>query len=99
MKNDQAHGLPWPIVISPEGPWLQLMLGNKPIDFLVNNKANYLVLNIQLMQQSSASVAVIVVSGKPQQQAFLKPLECQLGDLKLTQSFLYMSDGPIPLLG
>lgn len=73
-------------------------MGNKPIDFLVNIEANYLGLNTKRRQQSSASVAVTGVSGKPQQQAFLKPLECQLGGLNLTQSFLYMSDCPIPLL-
>lgn len=38
------------------------------------------------------------LSGKPQEQAFLKPLQCQLGELTLTHSFLYMPNCPILLL-
>lgn len=39
------------------------------------------------------------VLGEIQDYLFLQPLECQVGDLTLKHSFLYMPECPIPLLG
>ena len=76
-----------------------MTVGNKPIDFLVDTGATYSVLNTKLTGKSSNEVTVTGVSGQVQKQTFLQPLECQLGGQKLTHSFLYMPDCPIPLLG
>lgn len=61
--------------------------------------ATYSVLNIKLTQKSLAIISVADVTGQMHQQAFLQFLECQLWNLKLSPSFLYMLESSIPLLG
>ena len=39
------------------------------------------------------------VTGKAQEQAFIEPIECKLGEHKLTHSFLYVPEYAMPLLG
>ena len=41
----------WPATISPQEPWVQLMVG-KPVDFLLNAGATYLVLNMKLTKKA-----------------------------------------------
>lgn len=69
------------------------------MDFLIDTGATYSVLNSKLAAISGRSVAVTGVMGRPQEKAFLQPLECQFGVKNLQHSFLYMEECPIPLLG
>ena len=66
---------------------------------LVDTGATYSVLNCKLTSLSKNAVSVVGVSGQTQNRPFLKPLECQIGDKKLSHTFLYMPDCPILLLG
>ena len=63
--------------------------GDKPIDFLVGTGGIYSVLNTTLTKKSSDASTVTGVTGQLQQQAFLQPLEYQLGDQKLMRSSLH----------
>lgn len=56
------------------------------------------MLNTSLAQRTSPSTPVTGISGEVQSPLFSQPLECQLGDLTLNLSFLYMPECPIPLL-
>lgn len=104
-KSDDEWGSPgapldisWPITISPQEPWVQLMVGNRLIDFLVDTGATYSVLKTKLTKKSLDAVTIIKMTGQFQKQVFLQPLEGQLADQKLMYSFLYMPDYSIPLL-
>ena len=66
------------------------MVGNKPVDFLVDMGTTYSVLNTKVIKKSSDAVIVTGVNGQLQTQVFLQPLECQLGDQRIVHSFLYM---------
>lgn len=48
----------------------------------------------KLTKRSLATVIVTGVIGQSQKQMFLQPLECHLGDQKLTHSFLYSHTDP-----
>ena len=73
--------------------------GDKLIDFLIDTGATYAVVNTKVAEKTSQSILVMGVSGQVQNRSFLQPLECQLGDLTLKHSFLYMPACPTPLLG
>ena len=75
------------------------MVGNKPIDFLVDTGATYSVMNTGVTKESPDTVTVTSMSRQSQKQAFLQPLEFQLGDQKIIHDFLSMPDFPILLLG
>ena len=66
-----------PTTISPYKSQVQLIVGNKPIDFLVEMGAIYLVLNMKLTKKSLDAVMVTGVTGQLQKQVFLQTLECQ----------------------
>ena len=74
------------ITVSLHEPQVQLIVGNKLIDFLVDMGAIYSVLNIKVTKESSDSVMVTGVTVQLQNQAFL------LCDQKIVHSFLYMPD-------
>ena len=74
-------------------------MGDKLIDFLIDTGITYSVVNTKVAQKTSQSIPVMGVSGEIQNCYFLPLLECQLGDLTLKYSFLYMPVCPIPLLG
>lgn len=85
--------------IAPQEPWVQLTVGFRLTDFLVDSGAAYSVLNGKLSALTKTTVPVVGVTRLSQEQPLLQPLECKLGEKTLTHSFLYMPDRPIPLLG
>ena len=85
---------------APQEPRVTLTVADKLIDFLIDTGATYSVVNTKVAQKTSQSIPVTGVSGEGQNCSFIQPLECQLGDLTLKHSFLYMPAAcPIPLLG
>lgn len=72
MMNEDAQGLPghllqiWSNAISPQEPWVQLMVRNKPTDFLLGTGATYSVLNMKLTTKSTNAVTVPGASGQLQ---------------------------------
>ena len=59
-------GISQPITISPQESWVQLTVGNKLIDFLVDTGATYSLLNTKLTNRSSAAIMVTGVTGQLQ---------------------------------
>lgn len=76
-----------------------MAIGNKLIDFLVNTRATYSVLNTWLSRPTNQTIAVPGVSGEVLTKTFLQPPDCQMVQTHLKHSFQNMPKCPIPLLG
>ena len=76
-----------------------MMLVNKLIEFLVDNRSNIHSAEYKSNQGMLDTVMVIGETRQLQKQAFLQPLECQVGNQKIVHSFLYVLGFPSPLLG
>ena len=88
-----------PISIVLHEPRVQITVGTKVVDFLVDTGATYSVLNCKLTSLSNSPVAIVGVTGETQQRPTLQWLECKLGEQKLKHSFFYILDCPITLFG
>lgn len=80
-SNDERGGpgtpldISQPITTTPQEPWVQLMVTNKLIDYLVDTEATYSVLNTKLSKKSSDAVMVTAVTEQVQKQVFYQLLE------------------------
>ena len=73
-------------------------MGRKIVDFLIDTRATYSVVNSPLTESLWQAVTVTGISVSPESQFFLKPLECAVEDTVLTHRFLYILECPITLL-
>lgn len=69
------------------------------VDFFIDIRVTYSVVDRPQTESLQQAVPVTGISGSPESQFFLKPLECAVGETVLTHKFLYFPECPIPLLG
>ncbi|KAK4810523.1 hypothetical protein QYF61_004486 [Mycteria americana] len=85
--------------VSPADPLVPVKLGNEIIDFVTDSGATHSVVTSCRGPLSGTKISVVGATGKKTLKPFLQPMECSIGNTKLTHEFLYMPECPLPLLG
>ena len=94
LMNKEARDLPWTWGIQSPGGLRWVGGRGKLVDFLIDTGGTHSVVNTKVAQKTSQSILVMGTK-----LFFWQPLECQLGDLTLKHSILYMPVCPVSLLG
>ena len=76
-----------------------LKVGDQNIDFMVDTGAEMSVVTKPVAPLSKTTTAVTGVSGEDMIKSFCQPRKCQMGGHQVIQEFLYIPEGPVPLLG
>ena len=77
-----------------------LKVGDQNIDFMVDTGAEMSVVTKPVAPLSKRTTAVTGVSGEDMIKSFCQPRKCQMGGgHQVIQEFLYIPEGPVPLLG
>ncbi|KAJ7426286.1 hypothetical protein WISP_17381 [Willisornis vidua] len=95
-ENEECRG---PEDISPAKPLVIAKLGEDNVEFLVDTRATYSVLNTLEGKLSRDTVRVVGATGVTETRPFFQPLKFKLGKHWVTHLFLYMPNSPKSLLG
>ena len=77
-----------------------LKVGDQNIDFMVDTGAELSVVTKPVAPLSKKTTAVTGVLGEDMTKSFCQPRKCQMvGEHRVIHEFLYIPEGPVPLLG
>ncbi|KAJ7411059.1 hypothetical protein BTVI_51374 [Pitangus sulphuratus] len=82
-------------------PLVKIRLGEEKeeLDFLIDTRATFSVLNQELMPKSDKFSQVMGATGQSKKAFLLKPLKFKIGKQMGVHQFLYLPNSPKPLLG
>ena len=88
-----------PVLITPEEPWVLIIVGGQSIGFLLDTGATYSVLTEAPGPLSSRSASVMGLSGRAKRYYFSYSLSCNWDSVLFSHEFLIVPESPSPLLG
>ena len=83
----------------PHKPMVELKVGDQIIDFIIDTGAEISVVTETMAPLSRKATATEGVTGEQLIRAFCLPWKCQMWGHPVTHEFLYIPEGPVPLLG
>ena len=85
--------------LGPQEPMVRIQVGNQLVDFMEDIGAEHSVVTQPMAPLLGRETTIIGATDNQTCRPFCGPPWCQLGNHEVIHEFLYLPNGPVPLMG